>query len=918
MKKTRRKNILRSVFGSLNRFLSILFIVALGAGFMAGLAATSPDMYDTADSYMDEYRWYDVDIKSTLGFSDSDIDALSRLGISDAMQPAAVMDMVLAKEDVSYTARVFGILDDEAQTDINRFCLMEGRLPQDASECVIQSTSGGYSEKMPALGEVLTLSPDNADYDALQGMVDRTYMTVVGIAESPMCISVEPDSTNVGSGSIGLDVFIMEDFFTLDYPTDIFITVSGAAELNTFSDEYDEKIDGAVRSIEGIEDERTELRSEEFRSEIEKAVTFLRDAAALAESIADVQISLAADGAMRAALNASITETISASDPAFAGMLGEVSENAAARFKNEEYSEPPFLTDLRSGLGEAEAAIEDFEDAFWIIRTRDDSAGYSNYDGNVSKVAALAKIFPVFFFVVALLVALTTMTRLIEENRTQIGTLKALGFSNGQIVAEYMAYSLCAAVLGCALGFAVGFRIFPWAISSAYGMMYFLPETKTPFRLNIVAWVAPVTIVSILLATLWACFDEFRSCPASLMLPKAPAAGKRVLLERITPIWKRLSFNYKVTFRNLFRYKKRLFMTVIGVAGCSALLLTGFGLRDSITDIVDKQFGEIYRYELTMVCDEADAAENDATLRSFLEDSDSVESYCRCAQETGRVSFEGEAQSVSLIVPKSGDPFAECLALRDRKKGTPIAFPETGVVLTEKLCEELGIKAGDTVTLENEDGRKKAVSVEAITENYIAAYAYLSEETYLELFGSQPDISFIFCCIPEGTDGNEAAAEALESHHVLYSRSSMSLKDTFAESIKSIDGVIAVLILAAGLLSIVVLYNLNNVNICERRKELATLRVLGFYTHEIEQYIFRESNILSFFGSLVGLGIGVWLHSFVVRTVEVNSVMFGRNIYPLSFLYSIVISVVFTLIVNLIMKRTIGKIDMVEAMKSND
>ena len=515
---------------------------------------------------------------------------------------------------------------------------------------------------------------------------------------------------------------------------------------------------------------------------------------------------------------------------------------------------------------------------------------------------------------VALLVALTTMTRLVEENRTQIGTLKALGFSNVEILGEYMFYSLLSSALGCILGFSVGFRLFPKAISSAYAMMFTLPEVTTSVRHDIVLWVAPVTVGSILLATLWACWSEFRACPAKLMQPKAPAAGKRIWLEHLPFIWKRLSFTHKVTCRNLFRYKKRFFMTVIGVAGCSALLVTGFGLRDSINDIVNKQFGEIYLYQMNVLTDGEMLSDD---LVKYLDDKEVFDGWLPYSDESGKVMANGKSESANIEVPSDVSDFGSFISLRNRKTKEKLTLSDDGAVLTEKLCETLGVTVGDSVTLQNSDGREAEMKVIGITENYLTSFAYVAPGGYANAFGKSADFRHLLCMV--GNAATDAVSEKLLGFdNVLYVNASQSLKDNFADSIKSIDGVIFVLILSAGLLCMVVLYNLTNVNICERRKELATIRVLGFHPGEVSRYIFRETDALSLIGSAAGLFAGIWLHSFVVRTVEVDQVMFGRSIYPLSFVFALAISLLFTFIVDLIMRKQIRSVDMVEAMKSND
>ncbi len=925
MKITRIKNIARGIKNSLNRFISIMFIVALGAGFMSGLAAASPDMYDTADKYIDDYSLYDIDVKSTIGLTEDDLESIESLDRTEAAQGAVVFDMVLNQADGSdFTSRVYGILDDISDTEINKLNLIEGRLPENDSECIIESVFGKYSGEGVSIGDKLTLSEANTNYDTLEGYMADTTLTVVGICQSPLCISIEGDSSNIGSGTINLNVYTRRSAFTCDFYTDIFMTVSGALELNTFEDEYNDLISDVTDEIKSISDERVALRANDLKSSAQDTIDELTELIDTISSVADIQNAQSDDFTVRKQQNKEVSDILTASGSSLADTI---SDETTLQTPDSYESAAELLSRLEDQLDEANDYLDSIDDSAWMIRTRDDLTGYNSYSSNVGKVSALAKIFPVFFFVVALLVALTTMSRLIEEKRLQIGTLKALGYSNGQIIFEYMLFSISASVLGCILGFGVGFRIFPYAINSAYSMMYTLPAISTPIRWDIVAWVAPVTIVSILLATLWSCWSEFRSMPAILMLPKSPAPGKRIWLEHIGFIWRRMSFTHKVAARNLFRYKKRFIMTIIGVAGCSALLLTGFGIKDSVNDIIDKQYGQIDKYDLIFAMDEEDSLTNDESLNQTINDKGIINEYLSVSQETGKVYYGKEKQEINIFVPQDTEKFADFTTLRTRSGHDSIMLSDDSIVLTEKLCEEMGINIGDSVTLEDSEGHQATITVSAITENYVSSYAYLTPKTYTACFSSEPEYTNLLCKLTaeENADSdtilelaNEATSKIMASSHILYGRSVASLKDTFSDSIQSINGVIYVLIIAAGLLCIVVLYNLINVNICERRKELATLRVLGFYKSETQNYIFRETNILSFLGALVGLVLGIWLHSVVVKTIEVNHIMFGREIKPLSYIIALAISVVFTLLVDLIMKRPINKTDMVEAMKAND
>lgn len=918
MKKTRWKNILRGIRGSLNRFLSILFIVALGSGFMAGLAATSPDLYETADAYFDDCAMYDLDIKSTLGFSSEDAEAVVALREAEAVQSAVVADLVLdTKDEKSYVSRVYGLLDENGETLLNRFVLTQGRLPQSADECVVQHASGKYLEgEGLALGDTLTFSQDNADTMQWKDSVYATTLRIVGFVQSPIAVSIISEPSAVGSGKISLDVYTGANYFKTDTATDLFVMLRGAKALDSFSDEYEALCTDGEAAIKAIAPRREEKRTAAVREKAEASLQALQSAKALFERAAGVREQQLSKTAQQLFAATGQSAALAAVNPTLAKTLTQALDCIGQGLQNADAGEQEaVLQTMNAQIKSAQESVDSLQSASWIYRRRIDAAAFDSVKTNVGKVAALSKIFPVFFFAVALLVALTTMTRLVEERRTEMGTLKALGFSSNQILSEYILYALLSSVLGCALGFCVGFRLFPRAIGSAYSMMFVMPAVKTPFRLEIALWVAPVTVCSILLATLFACYAEYRACPARLMQPKAPAAGKRIFLEHITPLWKRLGFTQKVTCRNLFRYRKRFVMTIIGVAGCSALLLTGFGVRDSVSDIVEKQYGEIDLYDLRITLGEdADAALQDEALRTVLDDGASVRSYAVFSEHSGKA----EKENVSLCVPRDGGSFASYITLRNRRTKEPIALAGEGAVLTEKLCEQLGVSVGDTVTLENENGVRGTVCVCGITENYVSSYAYLSEEAYRAAFKETPNYKTLYCLLADGADTDSVTASAMASHAAVYAYSVATLRQSFADSIRSINGVVWVLILAAGLLCAVVLYNLINVNICERRRELATLRVLGFHKYETERYIFRETNILSAIGALLGLVLGIWLHAFVVRTVEVDMVMFGRKINPLSFVLAFLITMIFTVLVDQIMRRQIRRIDMVEAMKANE
>lgn len=579
------------------------------------------------------------------------------------------------------------------------------------------------------------------------------------------------------------------------------------------------------------------------------------------------------------------------------------------------------LREAQKEIDDAQRELDQLEPSQWLVLGRDTNVGYVSFDSNAEKVEAIAKVFPIFFFLVAALVVLTTATRMVDEERTQIGVMKALGYGKGKIAAQYLIYVAVATVTGSLFGLLVGFYVFPTVIWNAYTIMYDLPALVIQFNWKYALLSSGAAILTTLLTTFWACYSSLKETPARLILPKAPKSGKRILLERVTPLWSRLTFIHKVTARNLFRYKKRFLMTVVGIAGCTALLLTGFGLQDSISDIVNLQFGEVLQYNLTVTSKDAEKMKEDQTVQDLLKDTNTVERYLRIFQEGADVVANGQSLSAYLFVPEEPDRLSQFITLQERKSKAPVDFNEDTVLLTEKLAERLGVNAGDTITVQRNDNNAKAeFTIGGIVENYVQNYVYLSPELYEKGYRTVPEFSQTIAVVPNGSQENRdrITSAFLESDQVQAVSFTDNIKDSFQNTIKSIDFIVIVLIISAGLLAFVVLYNLTNINITERQKEIATIKVLGFYDKEVSAYIYRETGILTLIGTAVGLIFGIFLHAFVVRTAEVDMVMFGRMIKWTSFVFAALLTIFFSVLVNLVMYRKLKKVSMVESMKSTE
>ena len=575
------------------------------------------------------------------------------------------------------------------------------------------------------------------------------------------------------------------------------------------------------------------------------------------------------------------------------------------------------LEDARQEIADAERELADLAEPTWYVWDRNNNPDYSSYEEDAQKVDAVSTVFPVFFILVAALVCLTSMTRMVEEQRGQIGTMKALGYGRGPIMGKYLAYAAAATVLGSVIGLAIGFKVFPLVIINAYKAMYQLPDPLIPIHWGLGAGCVVVAVISMVLTTFCACYKQTAEMPAQLMRPKTPKAGKRVLLERIPFLWKRLNFSHKVTVRNLFRYKRRALMTIIGVAGCTALMLTGFGLRYAIVSIGDKQYTNVFTYDAMVTLEDGLSTDNAEGLAEQINGMDGTESSLLVCSRSLDAQGPGGIQSVTLMAPQQPGNLSAFIDLHERESGDALALSDDGVIINEKLGKLLDAAEGDSITLVNPDGRPITVTVLGIAENYALNYVYMTPALYESAFRSQPAYTTLLLNYADGADESALSAQILDlGEEVLGVTSTSSISGTFANMLGSLNNIVWVIIISAGLLAMVVLYNLANINMNERVRELATIKVLGFFDREVTTYITREITISSFLGMAAGLGLGILLEKFVVQTAEVDIVMFAPDISWDCFVFAALLTILFTLIIDLILHFQLKKIDMVESLKS--
>ena len=1114
----RRKNHLntdaiREIRGTMNRYLSILVLAALAVAFLSGLRTAAPDMQFTADNYYDRTNLMDGYVLSTLGLTDGDLSALAGAEGIEAVEGCRDLDAVAVDRIVSVRSM---------PEKLNLLEVKEGRLPEEPNECV---TEGLLLVKLGLqVGDTLelTLEEDN------EGDLVNTSYTIVGKVTSPLYVGLDRGATSLGSGSVDAFVYVPGENFTFDHYTCAYFTGEGLASLDTYGDEYEDRIDALTDNLDPLAEERAQARYDELvgdaQAELDDARAEFEDAKADAEQelddawrelqdaraelddgwaeyhdgedtleretvdaqrelndalaglrqgerdladgrvkyqdgLADYEDGLARyndglaqyngglaeynDGlaqyqeaaapleeqkakldkdwaqyhaalaqyegtpqydmavAQMAAQKAQLDAAQAQIDAGYAQLapvkaeldsakaeldsvkaeldsakaelddgraaldssLGELNQaeidirdgwaeyNRGVRELNdariegrqelddalkelndgekeyadglEEYEDgrkeaEEEIADAQKKLDDAQAELDDVEECEWYVLSRFTNAGIVGYSQDSGRVSNLANVFPVIFFLVAALACLTTMTRMVEEQRTQIGSLKALGFSRLAIAKKYIGYAFSASLVGGILGLALGCTLIPLVIANAFNIMYAIPPLEFKPQVELYTGAVLAAAACTTGAALWACLSTLMATPANLMRPRAPKAGKRVFLEYIRPLWRRLTFTWKVTLRNLFRYQRRFWMTVIGIGGCTALIVTGFGIHESIFSILNQQFDHVFLYDATLGLDKHAGADKLAQVEDNLDQSPWVEDYLLTSSSVLEASSGGPVQNVYLFAVEDQERFGQFIHLGHRLDDGEISLPDDGVVLTEKLSELLEVSIGDAITLDD-DGTRVEARVADIAENYVSHYVYMSDSCYRALFGQEPERNEMLLRYAGGAGEAESdavsadlmALDGVDSYSYI-----ATLRDNFTDSMEAIDYAVVIIITAAAALAFVVLYNLTNINITERVRELATLKVLGFFDREVTAYVYRENLFLTLFGIVLGLVMGRFLHAWVVLTVEVEMVMFGRTAPPYAYWLAAALTVVFSAAVNIAAHFKLKKVDMVESLKT--
>ena len=900
MRKAVFKDFIRNIKGSLGRFFAIMAIVAIGVAFFAGVTASSGDMKHSSDSYYDEYNMNDIRILSSIGFTSQDIEAVSKVSGVKAVYKTNTQDVLVDYDGRENVAHISGIPVGKASDDdsyINQLRIKEGRLPQNDKECVVKYED---TRKSMQVGDVISFKSGTED-DINDTFKDTEY-TVVGIVYTPCYVSYDLGSSGIGNGHINYCIYVGDDEFKNNYYTECYAVIDGAKDMDTYSDEYKKLIDKYADDIKAISKERLDIRKQTVIDEYTRAKADKKEE--LLETI-------------KKNVEDSITEQYQAYYPGMdvssmiAPYVKTAYEKAVAQFDfdavNAEYDKK---------MNETLADSDSWE---WYVLTRESSYSFRDYESSANRMKAIATVFPLFFIIVAGLVCLTTMTRMVEEERGIIGTYKALGYGKATIALKYVIYAFLASLTGAVIGCAAGLRLFPYIIYESWNIIYQMPAIKYASHtiLSVVA-VASLILVT-LIATLYSCYNELSEVPSALMRPKAPKNGKKILLEH-TFIWKHLSFTKKVTMRNIFLYKKRFFMTVIGIAGCGALITAGFGIKDSVQSIIDNQYGQIIHYDNILVFNKN--ADSDA--KNNLSDKISSDEYYKSSlmdyAYTAEVKIPGSADdySTEITVVNDTSAYMDYVTFRTRRSKKTIELDDSGVIISEKLAKDLNVKEGDNVLIHDEDNKQAMVKVSGVMEMYINNYIFMTSEYYSQVFGYTPDNNRILGILTsDGDDIQSVIGDRYLTDNNVKSLTFVKANITrFENMIQSLDLVTWVLIISAGMLAFVVLYNLTNVNISERIREIATIKVLGFYDREVGEYVYRENIILTLIGGVFGLLLGMALHAYIMTTIELDGVMFGTKINISSFLISYGITILFSLLINIFMYPSLKKIPMVESLKS--
>ena len=942
--------------------MALLLIVALGVGFFAGLKVTDPALRVSMHQYFKDNEFYDFRLISSLGFGEDEVQYLKDNIDARAVEESISFDVRMQHESTDYIVKFISI-----PTEINKIVLMSGSLPQYENECLVDAAVLDES----AIGSTIYVADQNEKED--RDRFKYSSFKVTGIVKSPLYVQYERGTTSIGSGVLDGFIYVNKEAFKVDYYTDVYVKLDSDPEL--YSDEYDALIEENEPAIQEALDEAARMRYESIRDDareelddakqeleegraegqakLDDAKAKLDDAKKQVDSgkkqldeyaLMEDQLIDGLDQMLAAIQQMDMARTVSpemVDEQQYAILKGQYQENSAKLYtlqsslnkakkdyeqglkeykdglKEYEEGKEDFdreIADAEKKLEDAQAEIDDIEEASTYLLKRDSNAGYVCFESDSTIVGAIGNVFPIFFFLVAALVCMTTMNRMVEDQRTQIGVLKALGYSNGAIMGKFAFYSGSSALLGTIIGFFLGTFGFPQAIWYAYQMMYNTRGVDYYFDPQMLAISFGVAFLCSVGVTLVSCRVEMTEMAASLMRPKAPKAGKRIFLEYIPFFWNRLKFLKKVSLRNIFRYKGRLIMMVMGIAGCTALLVAGFGVYDSIGDIANSQYTGISLYDLDITLKDG----TEGSVRAMEKIGYTQDDYILFYHTSVDMKFGKSTKNIYMNVYDDGANIDKFYDIHDVKDNhfSMSDLRDNEIVLNKGLSDRYGMKVGDEITISSEDMEPVQLKVAFINENFIYNYIYMNVSTYEKYIGELPERKNLYAVCHEGDDSHEIGAQLMGDTSVSVVIPTSDMLDRVNNMMKSLNVIVYLVIGSAMALAAVVVYNLTNINISERVREIATVKVLGFYKEETRAYVFRENILLAIMGAAVGLVVGKFFHAFIMSQIIVDLITFDVRVTPLSYCLSFVLTVLFTLIINVLMGHKLDEISMTESLKA--
>lgn len=878
-KKTYWKDIRKSFGSSKGRFLSIMLLMMLGAFAFVGLKVTGPDMQATASQYLKKHNTMDLSVIASYSFSDDDKEELDSIKNAD-VEYGYLTDVTVKNTDDAI--RVFS-----KSTSISTYELVSGRLPKSSDEIALASTMKDDYK----VGDTISFTQSDED-----GILKNTTYKVVGFVNSSEILSTTSlGSSTAGDGSLSNYAVVTESAFDTDTYTIARIRYDDLKTLNPFSESYKQKVADKQDELDDLLSDNAEQRLASLKSDAQAEVD------ANQEKVDSAKAQLAAQESALASLSAEQQAAAQSSiDQAQAEITESESEIQEAQAKIDAMTEPTYTSYTRSTLPGGE--------------------GYQTYESSTSSISSIGNIFPVVLYVVAALVTFTTMTRFVDEERTNSGILKALGYSNSDVIKKFVIYGFVASMIGTVLGIVAGHYLLSRIIAQIVTSDTTLGETHLYFYWNYTAIALVLALISAVLPAFLIAKNELSEKPAQLLLPKPPVKGSKIFLERIGVIWRRLSFTHKVTARNIFRYKQRMLMTIFGVAGSVALLFAGLGIRSSLGNVIENQFTNLMPYDMIVVKNDDNSSSENQEVKDFM-DSNKVSQYQSIYFTTLSETISGltDKQTVSIMV-SSGDDFGDFIHLKDASSGDSLTLSDDGIIISEKLASLYHVEAGDSFTLKDSDGKKHTVKVAAVAEMNVGHYLFMSQKVYQKIFGETPNDNAYLVTLKNDSSSNieKLSTKLLAMSGVSAVSQNSSLVKTVKSVVASLNGAMTILIVVSILLAVVILYNLTNINVAERIRELSTIKVLGFYDKEVTMYIYRETISLSLIGIIVGLIGGKYLHQVIMGMIGSDSIMFGTTVGWDIYVIPIAVIVIILLALGWLVNHILKTVDMLEALKSVD